>query len=279
MRHKRSTGLIAVAAFALATLAAGAPALGQGAQTRRAELPPQEIIRRFAEAESRLRAARQNYSFKQDVTLQTLVGTNTPTGTYRRVSEIVFDDENKRVEKITYFPPSTLAGLTVTQEDLQDLGIIQPFALTTEDLPKYNVRPVGREKIDDIDTYVFDVEPKDPRALAKAGLRYFTGRVWVEDQEYMIVKVAGKAGPETDDHRYPRFETYREHIDGKHWFPTYTYADDVLSFRNGDIHMRMVVKYADYREFTVDFTVVGQDPIDENAKPEPETAPEPEKKP
>jgi hypothetical protein len=267
MKSTQSSVLAAFAVFAITALAIGAAVPGarahaQGAGATRAELPSDEIIRRFAESESRLRNARNNYTFKQDVTLQTLVGSNTPTGTFRRVSEIVYDDQSKRIERITYFPQSTLSGLTVTQEDLQDLGIIQPFALTIEELPKYTVRAAGREKIDDINTYVFDVAPKDPRALAKAGERYFTGRVWVEDQDFMIVKVQGKAGPEVGNNRYPRFETYREHIDGKYWFPTYTYADDILAFEGGDVHLRMVVRYTDYKEFTVDFTIVGQEPVE-----------------
>jgi hypothetical protein len=226
------------------------------AQRRGPELSEQEIIRRFTDAESRLREARNNYTFKQDVLLQTLTG-NVVNGTFRRVSEIVFDDQSNRIEKITYFPPST-AQITVTPEDLKDLGIVQPFALTAEDLPKYNVRMVGREKIDEIDTYVFEVAPRDPQGMAKRGERYLTGRLWVEDQGYMIVKVAGQAGPEIGKQRFPHFETYREQIDD-YWFPTYTYADDILAFDNGDVHMRMVVKYTDYKKFEGTITVLPDD--------------------
>jgi hypothetical protein len=242
------------AALALAFAPGAGPA---GAQQRGAQLAPQEIIRRFAEAESRLRDARNNYTFKQDVLMQTMAGASAVTGTYRRVSEIIFDDQSKRIERITYFPPPSLVGLQVTPEDLQDLGIIQPFALTAEDLPKYDVRMVGRERIDEINTYVFDVAPRDPKGMAKRGERYLTGRVWVEDQDYMIVKVAGQAGPEGKQ-RFPRFETYREQID-EYWFPTYTFADDILSFDSGDIHLRMVVKYTDYKKFQGDITVLPDD--------------------
>lgn len=225
------------------------------AQRKGPEPSPQEIIRRFTEAESQLRDARNNYTFKQDVLLQTLAGPTAVTGTYRRVSEIIFDDQSKRIEKITYFPPPTLTSLTVTPEDLQDLGIIQPFALTAEELPKYDVKYVGRERIDEIDTYVFDVSPRDPKGMAKRNERYLTGRVWVEDRDFMIVKVKGQAGPETGKQRFPHFETYREQID-QFWFPTYTFADDILAFENGDIHLRMVVKYTDYKKFEGTITVL-----------------------
>lgn len=217
-----------------------------------------DVIRRFTQAESRLRDARTNYTFRQDVLLQTMAGPSV-TGVFHRVSEIIFTDTGQRTERITYFPPSTLRGLVFTQTDLEDLGIIQPFALTAEELPKYNVQMVGREKIDDIDTYVFSVAPKDPNGLAKRRERYFVGRVWVEDQDFMIVKAAGKAGPEIDNNRYPRFETYRENIDGKYWFPTYTYADDVLAFEESDIPVRLVVKYMDYKQFTGNITVLPDD--------------------
>lgn len=244
--------LVLVCAVTLVVLSA----LPAGAQKRGGITPNEaDIIRRFTEAESRLRDARMNYTFRQDVLLQTTSG-QAITGVFHRVSEITLTDAGTRVEKITYFPPSTLKTLVVTQTDLEDLGIIQPFALTAEELPKYNVQMVGREKIDEIDTYVFDVAPRDPMGMAKRGERYFAGRVWVEDQDYMIVKAAGKAGPEIGNNRYPRFETYRENIDGKYWFPTYTYGEDVLQFENGDVPVRLVVKYTNYREFTGNITIV-----------------------
>jgi hypothetical protein len=255
------------AAIALLALSMSAlPPTEATAQTRpaqsRVELPSDEIIRRFAAAESELRTARNNYTFTQDVLIQQFAGPSSEivTGFFRRVSEIVFDDRSKRIEKITFFPQSTLTQFSVTPEDLSDLGVIQPFALTTEDLPKYNVIPKGRERIDEIDTYVFDVVPKDPAGLAKRGERYLMGRVWVENQDYMIVKVMGQAGPETKDHQYPRFETYRENIDGKYWFPTYTFADDILEFDRQDTRMRLVVKYTNYKKFGGTITLEPDEP-------------------
>ncbi len=244
-------------------------AIGAGAQIRGGITPNEaDIIRKFTEAESRLREARTSYMFKQDVLMQTMAG-QAVTGVLHRVSEIIFTDDGRRTERITYFPPSTLKTLVVTQTDLEDLGIIQPFALTAEELPKYNVQMAGRETIDEIQTYVFDVAPRDPAGMAKRGERYFAGKVWVEDQDFMIVKVAGKAGPEIDNNRYPRFETYRENIDGKYWFPTYTYADDVLQFERDDVPIRLVVKYTNYRQFTGNITV-----LPDEGEPEPQPPPD-----
>ena len=247
----------------------GITAAFAGAQVRGGITPNEaDIIRKFTEAESRLREARTSYTFKQDVLMQTMAGQSV-TGVFHRVSEIIFTDDGHRTERITFFPPSTLKTLVVTQTDLEDLGIIQPFALTAEELPKYNVQMVGRETIDEIQTYVFDVAPRDPSGMAKRGERYFAGRVWVEDQDFMIVKVAGKAGPEIDNNRYPRFETYRENIDGKYWFPTYTYADDVLHFERDDVPVRLIVKYTNYRQFTGNITILPDD-----GGPEPKQVPD-----
>ncbi len=214
-------------------------------QTAR-QLPIDQVIQRFAAAESENKVARNNYTFTQDFDVMTMGEAGSITGRFHRISDIVYDDRGNRVERITYFPPSTLQAVTLTPEDMQDLAGIQPFALTTEDLSKYQVDYVGKEKLDELSTYVFDVKPK----RFEKGERYLEGRVWVDDQDLQIVKVAGKGVPETDKSKYPRFETYRENIDGKYWFPTYTYADDVLEFKNNPVRLKMVVRYTKYKKFT-----------------------------
>jgi len=204
-----------------------------------------EVIRHFAAAESENKVARNNYTFTQDFDMQTLGAADSITGRFKRVSEIVYDDLGNRIEKITYFPPSTLTAMSVTQQDMQDLAGVQPFALTTEDLPKYNVNYVGKEKIDELSTYVFEVKPKQ---MVKSE-RYFQGRIWVDDQDLQIVKVAGQGVPEDENNKYPHFESYRENIDGRYWFPTYVYADDTLEFKRDSVHMRMTVRYTNYKRF------------------------------
>jgi hypothetical protein len=206
-----------------------------------------DVIRRFAEAESENRVARNDYTFTQDFDVQTIGEGGSVTGRFHRVSEIVYDDRGVRFEKIIHFPPSTLRALDLTREDLQDLSGVQPFALATEDLAKYSVNYTGKERIDELDLYVFDVKPKQ---IIK-GERYLEGRIWVDDRDLQIVKVAGKAVPEIDDQKFPRFESYRENIDGKYWFPTYIYVDDVLEFKKGpSVHVRMTVRFTNYKKFT-----------------------------
>jgi hypothetical protein len=236
-----------------------------------------ELIQRFTENESRLREEYKSFLFKQDIKFQTLGPRDMITGEFRRVSEIIVNDKGQREERITYFPRPTLVDITVTQYDFSDFAGIQPFALSKEDLPKYTVSYVGREKIDDIDTCVFDVRPRVTPNPKKLQDRYFQGRIWVDTVDLMIVKVAGRALPEDRDNKFPRFETYRENIEGKLWFPTYTYADDVLEFRTGPVHVRLVIRYTNYKRFGGKLEIGDFEP-DETGKPKKEEKP-PIKKP
>jgi hypothetical protein len=203
-------------------------------------IPADEIIRRFAQHESDFKLARDNYTYTQEVLIQEGDG-----GEYQLVSEIVFTPQGKRYENITFAPPSTLRQISLSPEDMKDLENIQPFVLTTEDLPKYDVKFTGREKIDEVNTYVFQVAPK----RMEKNQRYFQGTVWVDDHDLAVVKSDGKAVPDLKDNLFPRFITYRENIEGTFWFPTYTHADDELHFKNGDVHILMTVRYKNYKRF------------------------------
>jgi hypothetical protein len=205
------------------------------------------IVRAFTQKETEFRRALNGYTFTRDAVLQTIGMGGQITGEYHRVSQFAFDDAGERFERITYFPLPTLTEISFTQEDLEDLGGVQPFALEASKIDQYNFTYVGREKIDELDTYVFDVAPKVvPKKVSE---RFFQGRVWVDDRDLQIVKVRGKGVPEGKQ-RFPTFETYREQIDGKFWFPTYTYADDDLVFPKGQtVHIRMKVRYTDYKRF------------------------------
>ena len=164
----------------------------------------------------------------------------------------------------------------ITQEDIEDLGGIQPFALEPSRIPNYNFRYVGKEKIDELSLYVFDVTPKvipDPK---KTKERFFSGRIWVDDRDLQIVKTKGKGLPETKINKFPVVETYREQIDGRYWFPTYSYADDELLFDNGDVlHIRMQVKYSDFQiaRANVKITEIGEDENKRQTPPPPKPKP------
>ena len=226
-----------------ATSRAASATEGDGAQA----VDPNAIVRAFTRKETEFRRALNAYTFRREAVVQTLGFGGQITGEYARTSQFTFNDAGERFERITYFPMPTLTEISFTQEDLEDLGGVQPFALEASKIDQYNFTYVGREKIDEIGTYVFDVAPKViPKKVSE---RFFQGRVWVDDRDLQIVKVRGKGVPEGKQ-RFPTFETYREQIDGKYWFPTYTYADDELNFGNGQVvHVRMKVRYTDYKRF------------------------------
>ncbi|HLM57585.1 MAG TPA: hypothetical protein VK422_15830 [Pyrinomonadaceae bacterium] len=221
------------------------------------------IIRAFAQKETEFRNVLNEYSFKRDAVVQSVghLGGQIQ-GEYRRVSRFVFDDSGTRYEKILHFPVPTIQ---LTTEDLEDMSTVQTFVLEPSKVGEYNFTYVGMEKVDELNTYVFDVTPRfmsDParvRAVLKSKqvARYFQGRVWLEERDLQVVKARGKGVPEDKNHRYPTFETYREQVDGKYWFPTYTYADDELVFGNGNVErVRMRIKFTDYERLRGKATVV-----------------------
>jgi outer membrane lipoprotein-sorting protein len=227
---------------------------------------PEEIIQRFAAKEKEFREARDQYTFRQSVTVQTIDG-DTVTGEYREVFDVQFDDRGKHLENVVFAPQSSLenGGISMSPEDVDDIRHKLPFVLTSEDVGEYDVLYVGQQQEDELHCYVFDIAPK--QIVGKK--RYFQGRIWVDDHDFQIVKTFGKTVPETrvkkngkgNENLFPKFTTWREQIDGKYWFPTYTKADDILHFHTGDIHIREIVKYTEYRRFgsNVKITYEGKD--------------------
>lgn len=238
-------------------------------------IPVQQVIQKFAANEAEFKAERDNFTYIQDFTIETLDSSGRPDGAYQMTSDITFTPDGKRYENITYAPPSTLQRILLSQQDLDDVRNVQPFVLTTEELPKYDVNYVGRQKVDELGTYVFDVTPK----RIEKNQRYFQGRIWVDDRDLEIVKTYGKAVPDIrkgdNENVFPRFETYRENIEGNYWFPTYTHADDVLHFRNTDVHIRMIIHYSDYKRFRVSIKLLNTEP----ASTPQQTPPPPASKP
>jgi hypothetical protein len=236
-------------------------------------IPVEEIIKKFAAKEAEFREARGNYTYSQSILVQDWDASGIPGGRYERRSEVTFSPTGKRYEKSTYEPPSTLKNLGMTPEDMKDIEQVQPFVLTTDELPKYIVEYQGRQQVDELGAYVFAVRPR----VMEKGQRYFEGTIWVEDHDFQIVKTYGKAVPdlhsESGENLFPKFETFREQIDGKFWFPTYTRADDTLKFKTGPVRIRMVVRYSNYKQFKSTSRIVSSTAVDEKQTTPPPTKP------
>jgi hypothetical protein len=234
-----------------------------------ADFNPQEVIQKFAAKETQFSEARNNYTYRQTVKLQELDGGGNPTGgEWNLVEDIIFTPEGKRMEKVVYAPVQTLRQILLTPEDEQDLRNVQPFVLTAAEVPDYDINYLGPEKVDEIGCYVFSVKPKK----LVAGKRYFEGQIWVDDRDLQIVKSYGKGVGELKhgsgkNQAFPRFETYREQIDGKYWFPTYTHADDTLHFKDNTVRIRMTVKYQDYKHYEGRSTIKYGDVVNDGGAP------------
>ena len=207
-----------------------------------------QAIQKFAANESAVKAARNGYTYVQDVLVQTLNG-KTVDGQVHEVTSVSYDSKGKRVENVTFAEQSTLRGVQLSQQDMDDIRIFMPLILTTEELPQYNLTYAGQQHVDDLDTYVFHVEPKKE----EKNRRYFQGRVWVDNHDLEIVKLCGKSVPDVikvkkhqSQELRPTFVTYRQLVDG-HWFPAYTRVDDTLQFRVESVHLREIVKYTGYK--------------------------------
>ena len=276
--------LIVSASFALPSCAQEGPL----ENTPPKGVTSEEIITHFAAREKLFKDARDRYTYRQDIKVQTRDG-ETVTGEYHEVFDVLYDDKGHRIENVVFAPQSSLeaGGLSLDEGDIQDFRNRLPFVLTTEEVPEYNILYVGQQTEDQLHCYVFDIAPK--AIVGKK--RYFQGRIWVDDQDFQIVKTYGQAVPEIKDtkkkgkeeHLYPKFTTWRQQVDNQYWFPTYTRADDTLHFNTGDIHIREIVKYEDYKRFGSNVRILynGQEvpkADQKDQKPAPDQNPNPDQK-
>jgi hypothetical protein len=283
---------IILSAMATATLFPGARAAEQ--------LAPAEIIKRFAAKELEFKQARQSYTYKTRMLVQVLDDYGQVRHERLILMETYFTNDGKR-EQRTLLDEGELVDVIMTKEDLDDAANIQPFVLTTEDLPHYQVDYVGKEKADELDTHLFSVKP---RHIDK-GKRYFEGKIWVDDVDLQVVKTNGRAVPQTRDNKSPRFETIRQVIDKKYWFPVWTMGDERLRFErnrpggggatggrfplplpipgpqsrrgggapgdSNEVRIREVITYEDYKKFEVNANIKFGGPAEttpeKNSKP------------
>jgi len=227
------------------------------------ELSPEQIdqiIQRFVEKETEFARARDNYTYRQEVKVYELDESGRVRGKFELVSDIIFTPEGKRIERVVYAPVPTLQRIQLTPEDEQDLRNVQPFVMTLDQLPKYYVRYLGKQTLDEIPCYAFAIKPKK----LEKGERYFEGIAWVDDRDLQIVKTYGRGVGllrKDYDNQFPKFETYRQQIDGKYWFPVYTIAEDTLMFRSGPQPIKMIIKYSDYKQFKSESVIKYGEPV------------------
>jgi hypothetical protein len=171
-----------------------------------------------------------------------------PAGEFSVTGEMFMKSDGQRYDRIVKQPVSTLKQTSFTLEDVKTVANLPLFALTTDQLSNYTLKYEGTEKLDELNTYIFRVQPK--QLMRNRPL--FDGVVWVDQQEFAIVKSSGKFVREvvTQGNGLPfsMFDTYRENISGKYWFPTYTVSDDFVSEPNGqNLPLHLVVRSTDFQ--------------------------------
>jgi hypothetical protein len=269
-------------AVAAAPAQEGIAGFGPLDPTPPAGMTPQQIIDKFAARESLFKKARENYTFRQTVKVDTIAeDSNRVDGEYQQVTDITFSNDGRREEHVVFAPQNTLERVMMSPTDFDEIEHRLPFILTTEDLPQYDVTYLGRQHVDDLDTFVFDAGPK---VMAK-GKHYFKGKVWVDSEDFQIVLVNGITVPQDTRRGHedlqPPFTTYYEQVDGKYWFPTYTKAEGNLHFAaqqgalSQDVHLRSIVRYTDYKRFRSTSTILYNGKTVESAEPDTTQPPQP----
>jgi hypothetical protein len=219
--------------------------------------PPPDLAKRVAQKEAESEAARSNYLYRQSVIFQEYGERGRPGGEYRETREVIFSPSGERTEQTIGKTSNTLRQLQMTEEDFRDMREIQPMLLTPDQLFLYETALKGEESVDGLDCWVLSVRPRQ----ILYGQRLFEGTFWVDQRDYSIVRVHGRAVPQIHSTRagkenlFPYFTTLREKV-GVHWFPVHTHADDTLHFSSGPIRIRLTIRYRDYKKFEAESTIV-----------------------
>jgi hypothetical protein len=212
-------------------------------------LPEAEIIKRFSQKEEEYLASRTRYTYRKTIRIQEFGPDGQLAGEFVLVTQPARDVEGKYFEKVVERPQSTMKHLFLRSEDLEGLQHISPFPLTASQLAKYDLKYLGKEQVDEIDCYIFQAKPK----MVERSKAYFDGIVWVDAKYLEVVKTYGRwVTDQGDVHSiaempFSTFETYRENVDGKYWFPNYSRSDDTLNLKGMEIPVRLVIKWTEFK--------------------------------
>ena len=102
-------------------------------------------------------------------------------------------------------------------------GFLQMIFIDTNGFDKqhYKFDYVRREFLGEVRCLVFDVTPQD-----KAGKGRFLGRIWVEDQDYNIVRFNGAYGGGGHSSWYFHFDSWRTNVQPGQWMPSFVYSEE-----------------------------------------------------
>jgi hypothetical protein len=208
-------------------------------------IPAEQIIQKFTANEDVMKKAYENYDFTESIRVEEL---DNPGAKFTVSGEVYKKPDGQRFFRTENQPQSTLKVMAFSMEDVRTIANLPAFVLTSDEAPNYNFQYAGDEKLDDLHTYIFRVVPKQLSRKRK----FFDGVIWVEDQDFIIVKSYGKFVSELQGSGFKlpftMFETYRENFQGKYWLPTYTVSDDTVQVPNADeLRLRMVIHATNFK--------------------------------
>jgi hypothetical protein len=211
-------------------------------------LPPDEIIRKFVAKEDQFAEVRPTFTAKRTIRISEYDRAGTIIGEFLQVSEVTRMPDGRVVNKVLEHPQSTLHTFALEPEDVKSFERIPQFPINSSQVAKYDLKYIGTEKVDEIDTYIFKVTPK----TVDRAHSYLDGIVWVDTKYLEVVKTYGKWVNELGDMKFAQmpfttFETYRENVGGKYWFPNYERSDETVHFKEGDFPVRLVIKWTDFK--------------------------------
>jgi hypothetical protein len=212
-------------------------------------LPEAEIVKHFSQKEDEYILSRTGYTYRKTIRIQEFGPNGQPSGEFELVTEPARGADGKLFEKVVEKPRSTLQHLFLRSEDLEGLQRIPAFPLTSSQLVKYDLKYLGKEQVDEIDCYIFQAKPR----MVERVKAYFDGIVWVDAKYLEVVKTYGRWVTDQGDMHpvadlpFSLFETYRENVDGKYWFPNYSRSDGTLNLKGLEIPVRLVIKWTDFK--------------------------------
>jgi hypothetical protein len=212
-------------------------------------IPVEQIIQKFAANEDVMKKAYDSYDFTQSIRLDELSDLG---GKFSVTGEVYTKPDGLRYMRVTKPAESSLKLMHFSLEDVRVIASMPEFPLTAEEIENYSFKYAGQEKLDQLNTYIFQVKPK----ILSRKKRYFEGVIWIDDHDFAIVKSYGKFVSELEGNGtalpFTMFETYRENFQSKYWLPTYTRSDDYFkSEGNEDMPLRLIVHSTDFKLRTV----------------------------
>jgi Peptidase family M48 len=132
---------------------------------------------------------------------------------------------------------------------------------------------VRKEFLGEVRCFVVDVQPKKG-----SGKGRFVGRIWVEDQDYNIVRFNGTYTPSSRNQFYFHFDSWRLNLQPGVWLPAYVYSEETgghatkaFNFKSQTrlwgYDLRSLAKGEEFAQIQVDSTVKDQSEVAQDAGP------------